>query len=97
MMKIIALMLLLLQFFCFALPAQAARCQNFDGHKICIISLKRSPKRYWNYRAAISIDGKKKPVEIYNCRSNFKIQNNGKIVSFTENGPGQFVCKNFKG
>ncbi len=96
-MKIIALILLLLQFFCLALPAQAARCQNFDGHQVCIISLKRSPKRYWNYRAVISIDGKKQPLEIYNCRSNFKIQKDGKIVSFTEDSPGKFICKNFKG
>jgi len=96
-MKIIAIILLLLQFFFLALPAQAARCENFDGHKVCIIRLKRSPKRYWNYRATISIDGEKKPMEIYNCRSKFKIQKDGKIVSFTENSPGQFICKNFKG
>ncbi|MDJ0798890.1 MAG: hypothetical protein QNJ51_19070 [Calothrix sp. MO_167.B12] len=96
-MKIIALILLSFQLFSVTLPAQASRCQNIDGHEVCIVSLKRSPKRYWNYRVAISIDGEKKPVEIYNCRSKFKIQKDGKIVSFTENSPGNFICRNFKG
>ena len=95
-MKFIVLILLFLQIFIAAPPAQAARCENINGHKVCIVSFKRSPKRYWNYRVSISIDGEKQPVEIYNCRSQFKIQQNGKIVSFEENSPGKFICRNFK-
>ena len=95
-MKFIALILVFLQICIAAPPAQAARCENINGHKVCIVSFKRSPKRYWNYRVSISIDGEKQPVEIYNCRSQFKIQQNGKIVSFEKNSPGKFICRNFK-
>jgi hypothetical protein len=96
-MKFIALILLSLQIFATKLPAQAYRCEALNEHEICIVSLQRDSKRYWNYQVAISIDGEKQPVEIYNCRSQFKIQTNGKIVPFADNSPGQFICRNFQG
>ena len=97
-MKLIALVLLLLSMtVSFALPANAAvTCRDYDGHEVCILNIKRSAKRYWNYRTTISIDGKKQPTEIYYCRGKFKIQNNGKIVRFEEDGVGNLICKFFK-
>ncbi len=79
-----------------ALSPKDSTCKNYDGHEICILNIQRSAKRYWNYRVAISVDGEKKPVEVYNCRGRFKIQRNGKIVPFGENDPGKFICKYFK-
>lgn len=77
-------------------PVKDSMCSNYNGHEICILNIKRSAKRYWNYRVEISVDGEKKPVEVYNCRGRFKIQGNGKIVPFGENNPGQLICKYFK-
>ncbi|MEA5598390.1 hypothetical protein [Rivularia sp. UHCC 0363] len=83
--------------FSFAFPANAAiTCRDYNGHEICVLDIKRSAKRYWNYRTTISIDGKKQPEEIYNCRGEFKIQNNGKIVPFGEDDPGNLVCQFYK-
>ncbi|MDJ0695908.1 hypothetical protein [Mastigocoleus sp. MO_188.B34] len=78
------------------IPNKDAMCSNHDGHEICILNIQRSAKRYWNYRVAISVDGEKKPVEVYNCRGRFKIQRNGKVVPFEENGAGKLICKYFK-
>lgn len=79
-----------------AFPAKDSMCSNYNGHEICILKIQRSAKRYWNYKVAISVDGEKKPVEIYNCRGRFKIQKNGKIVPFGDNNPGKLICKYFK-
>ena len=96
-MKLIALVLALLSMmFSFASPANAAiTCREYNGHEICVLKIKRSAKRYWNYRTTISIDGKKQPTEIYNCRGEFKIQKNGKIVRFEEDRVGNLICKFF--
>ncbi len=97
-MKLIASVLVTLSImFSFALPANAAiSCREFNGHEVCVLNIQRSAKRYWNYRTTISIDGKKQPREVYNCRSEYKIQNDGKIVKFKEDGVGNLVCKYFK-
>ncbi len=97
-MKLTASLLISLSIvFSFNFPANAAiTCRDYSGHEICILNIKRSAKRYWNYRTTISIDGKKQPTEIYNCRGKFKIQKNGKIVRFGENGVGNFICRSFK-
>ncbi|HAE06182.1 hypothetical protein [Richelia intracellularis] len=95
-MKLITLIILSLQIITITPTAYGNRCETINAHKVCIVDLKRSPKRYWNYRVSISIDEEKQPVEIYNCRSQFKIQQDGKIVFFEENSPGKFICRNFK-
>lgn len=78
--------------FAVAPPAAASFCRNYNGNKICIFSIKRSAKNYWEYRAEVSINGVKKPLEIYNCRTRQKIQKNGNIIKFTPNGAGQLIC-----
>ena len=97
-MKLIASVLVSLSImFSFAFPANAAvTCRDFNGHEVCVLNIRRSPKRYWNYKTTISIDGEKQPTDIYNCRSEYKIQNDGKIVKFKEDGVGNLVCKHFK-
>jgi hypothetical protein len=77
-------------------PAFALVCRNYDGEKICILSIKRSANKYWEYRAAVSINGVKRPVEIYNCRGKFQVQKDGKTVQFTKNSPGEMICSFFR-
>ncbi len=50
-------------------PVQAFEyCRTVDGHKICILSLQRSAKNYWEYRASVSIDQQKPTSEVFDCR-----------------------------
>jgi hypothetical protein len=92
--------LVILVLFIFSLslisPAFANVCRNYDGHEICILSIKRSAKKYWEYRAAVSVDGVKAPVEIYNCRAKFKVNQDGTASQFTENSPGEMICSFFQ-
>ncbi|MCL2932664.1 MAG: hypothetical protein MGG11_10510 [Trichodesmium sp. MAG_R03] len=89
---IILSIVLFLLFFAVKQPAAASFCRNINGKKICILSIKRSAKNYWEYRAEVSINGSRKPLEIYNCHTQEKIQKNGNILKFTSNGAGQLIC-----
>ncbi len=71
MVKFITLLLFLGLSFAVALPAEASFCRNSNNHLICILSIKRSAKNYWEYRAAVSVDGVKRPLEVYNCRDGY--------------------------
>lgn len=51
-----------------ALPALAVQCQSIAGQEVCLLSLRRSAKHYWEYRAQLSINGVKQPVREYDCR-----------------------------
>ncbi|NES64621.1 MAG: hypothetical protein F6K24_04845 [Okeania sp. SIO2D1] len=89
---IILSIFLFIFFFAVAPPAAASFCRNSHGNNICILSIKRSAKNYWEYRAEVSINGRRKPLEIYNCRTEKKIQKNGKIIKFQPNGAGKLIC-----
>jgi hypothetical protein len=93
--KCVVFVLLLISFFWITLPAKASVCRNYDGQQICIVDIKRSAKNYWEYRAIVSIDGVKKPLEIYNCRSRSTVKKDGAVVMFGENDPGQLICSFF--
>jgi len=87
------LLLLLLLSLTFSQPAQAAMCRTVNENKICILSIKRSAKYHWEYRASVSINGQKKPMEIYNCRRQTKIDRSGKTKRFEKNGAGELICR----
>ena len=76
----------------FTFTAEASTCRKLDRHNICIVKLKRSAKYYWEYRAVISVDGQKKPLEIYNCRDRFKTNRYRDVVPFSNDGIGELVC-----
>nr|WP_039737780.1 hypothetical protein [Hassalia byssoidea] len=95
MIKHVIFVLLLILCLSVALPAKAAVCRNYDNHRICIISIKRSAKNYWEYRAAISFDGIKTPIEVYNCRSGVKIQQDKTVLPFKHNDAGKLICSFF--
>ena len=42
---------LLILFFTAAQPAVASFCRNYKENRICILSIKRSAKNYWEYRS----------------------------------------------
>jgi hypothetical protein len=96
MVKCIALLLLLMLLFAIALPAEASFCHNSNDHSICILSIKRSAKNYWEYRAAVSIDGVEKPIELYNCREHVRVRTDGIVVPFEPNGAGELICSFFQ-
>jgi hypothetical protein len=98
--KSVALMLFLILNLSATYPAFASVCRNYDvddrlHHQICIISINRSAKKYWEYRAAVSVNGVKRPTEVYNCRERVKVQNNGTILPFEQKDPGEMICSFF--
>ena len=96
MMKYVAVVLLLILPFSVALTADAAVCRNFDSHQICILSIKRSAKNYWEYTASVSVDNIKTPTQVYNCRDRVKIQPNKTVVPFGQKDPSELICSFFK-
>lgn len=95
MSKILAFILVILLSFTITYPAQAFTCRNYKGHQVCIHSIKRSAKNHWEYRASVSIDGAKTPVELYNCRQQIYTQSNGKVMPFGKDDAGAVICSFF--
>lgn len=93
-MKRFVLWLLLL--LCITFPAHADRCRTIDHQEICIVSIKRSAKNYWEYRAIVKVDGEVKPLQIYDCRSKTAIQENKVLEIFEQDGTAEAVCSFFK-
>jgi len=76
-----------------ALPTNAATCRKYFDRDICILDIKRSAKYYWEYRAVVSIDSQRQPLQKYDCRHQVRIQHNGKVVPFEKGGAGELICK----
>lgn len=74
-------------------PAEAAMCRQTNGHQICLLRIERSAKNFWEYRAAVSIDGKARPLEKYDCRRRVRIGKDGQPVAFQPQGAGDLVCQ----
>jgi hypothetical protein len=94
--KYLVLILLLILSNAVALPAVAAVCRNYNGQRICIVSINRSAKNYWEYRANVSVDGVKRPQEVYNCHQKVRAQQDGTVVPFKPNDPGELICSFFR-
>lgn len=73
-------------------PVSASLCRNFNEKLVCVVTVKRSAKYYWEYRVSLSIEGKKTPVNVYNCRDKFKITKDKQIIPFNEDQLGDFIC-----
>ncbi|MCU0533265.1 MAG: hypothetical protein MUD14_05140 [Hydrococcus sp. Prado102] len=97
MIKKFILLVLLILLFSSNKPAQAASlCRKLSGNTICILNIKRSAKYHWQYQAMVSINGIERPMELYNCRDRFRIQDDGNIKDFEPNGAGKLICSFFK-
>lgn len=68
-------------------------CEVLKGKQICITSIRRSAARYWEYMAAVTVDGVAKPKERFDCRSRVTIDPDGTIFSFRKGDPGAVVCR----
>lgn len=76
---------------------QTPACYVSNGHQICLESLRRSAQHYWEYRTVISVDGKRQPLELYNCRDRTRtLAYNGSTVPFVTGKTGDWVCQVFK-
>jgi len=79
-------------------PAEATElCRHLDDRTVCIVSISRSAKNYWEYRATVRVDGVEQPGEVYNCRDRIRVQSDGTIVPFANNDASKLVCRLFKG
>jgi hypothetical protein len=78
-----------------ALPAAAALCRDLEGHRVCIVNIKRSAKYHYRYRTVVSIDGEKQPLVIYNCRDRTITKKNKYPIPFKANSAGNLVCSLF--
>ncbi|ANV86166.1 hypothetical protein AWQ22_01000 [Picosynechococcus sp. PCC 7117] len=58
-----------------AAPAYGELCRVYGEQQICLVSLKRSAKYYWEYRAVLRINGKKIPVQKFDCLHNLDLAN----------------------
>ena len=43
-------------------------CQTIEGHEVCLVSIKRSAKNFWEYRVQLRVDGRVRAKERYDCR-----------------------------
>ena len=71
-------------------------CRTIDQRTVCIITIKRSAKNFWEYNAAVSIDGKRGPKEPYDCRSKIKTNPDGSFSRFGKNSIGSLVCRAYR-
>ena len=78
------------------LPAQASSCRIVNGHEVCILRMKRSAKRYWEYRARVQVDGVRRPMERYDCRDRLRLPSDGTIVPYWQDESVDVVCALFK-
>jgi len=75
-------------------PAEAESCRTFTGHEVCVNSIRRSGRSYWEYRTVVSIDGVKQPLELYNCRDRTRIlASDGSVIPFLTGKTGDWVCQ----
>ena len=73
--------------------AIAVSCTTTPEHTICLTSIKRSAKQFWEYRAAVTVDGAVREVEVYNCRDRQRVRVDGRVVSFEPGGAGEVICR----
>ena len=70
--------------------AIAQQCRVIGGQEICLVSVKRSAKYYWQYRAVLKIDGKQQPREKFDCHPrNTKMQSDRQSLQDKKHA---FVC-----
>lgn len=50
------------------LASKPLLCQPIENHQVCVLSIKRSAKNFWEYRVQLSVDGEPQAKERYDCR-----------------------------
>jgi hypothetical protein len=77
-------------------PVRAEFCRQTDGHRICIVSIKRSAKNFWQYQAMVSMDGIDRPSASYDCRARLITEADGNTASFRSRQDGKIVCSLYR-
>jgi hypothetical protein len=90
-----SLTILLIIVFLVALPAQASFCKSIDTQKVCILSIERSAKNYWEYQVQLSVDRTVQPRTVYNCREKLWLQTNGQWIKFKDSSVNAVACSLF--
>jgi hypothetical protein len=72
--------------------ASALTCRTTANHQVCILSIRRSAKYHWQYRATVTLDGTPQPEATYNCRHQRRTDTNGKTERFEAGGAGEVIC-----
>jgi hypothetical protein len=91
------------------LPSEPARsgefvCRHYNHHEICVLSIKRSAKNYWEYLASVRVDGVKRSIERYDCRNRDLVDHNAhtpkdnseKSALLSKAEVSAFICNFFK-
>lgn len=76
--------------------AEPIYCRDRDGHQICILSIKRSAKNFWEYRTVVSIDAQVQPQAIYDCLNRLWIDPEGYAEPFARHPAGPVICQIFQ-
>ena len=77
-----------------AARSQTVACYVSNDHNICLESLRRSAQRYWEYRAVVSVDGVRQPLELYNCRDRTRtLPRDGSTIPFLTGKTGDWICQ----
>jgi hypothetical protein len=77
-------------------PAQALTCRSVRGQDVCIVDIKRSAKRFWEYRATVSVAGQVQPTAIYNCREGLRMDDDGFDALLSKVPEGELVCQLYR-
>jgi len=77
--------------------ALANPCYTVSGHQVCILEIRRSAKNYWEYRAAVSVDGEGRSLDLYNCRDRTHTTHDGRLIPFSQDLAGAIVCRLYRG
>ncbi|MBD0337132.1 MAG: hypothetical protein ICV62_16715, partial [Cyanobacteria bacterium Co-bin13] len=89
---IAVLLVLTCQFLAVSGIEAASPCRQVKGHQVCILTIQRSAKYFWEYRAAVSVDGEKRPLEKYDCRQQVRLRKDGKSIPFAQDEAGELIC-----
>jgi hypothetical protein len=76
--------------------ALAASCRSIAERRVCIETIQRSAKNYWQYRTTISVDGIRQSVATYDCRDRLIYGSQGKITAFADDPTGKIVCQLYR-
>ena len=94
--KILGLLAVILLYLTTSGPASANFCRQLDHHQVCVKDIKRSAKKYWEYRASLTIDDRTTALEFYDCRHRFRIDETGETRRFQINDGSELVCQLYK-
>lgn len=77
-------------------PVRAEFCRQVEGQRICIVSIKRSAKNYWQYQAMVSIEGIERASASYDCRARLIVEADGNTAAFRSRPDGRVVCSLYR-